>query len=547
MSRIVYEGREYECREGEKVLDALLRHGKSPPFSCRNGSCLVCLQRCVRGEPTEASQRALRPSLRKAAYFLPCKCVPEGDMEIAPPRSADLFSPAVVQEKRMVAPDVCRLLIEPATSVYYHAGQFLNLRRADGLTRSYSIASLPTEDPYLELHVKRMPGGAMSSYIVDELREGDELEFHGPNGGCYYVPGTQDQNLLLVGNGTGAAPLYGIVRDALHVGHKGRIWFFHGSRTAEGLYLHDALMALVRAHPNFQYMPCVSGDAVPAGYAHGRASQIALERCRDLRGWRVFVAGLPQMVARVEAAALRAGVPPTEIHGDPYEVREAASGAGSSAEIAEGSTGGSAPTQADPEMWAALEQGQLLNAILTDFYTGVFEDAVLAPYFRGVTKDRLIGQVYSFMRDIFTGQKAYFGMRPRTGHHWMVISDEIFDYRERMMEECLRRHGLADHLVRRWRKIEESFRGDIVKATPWKLVLDGVEMPLDGFGEEELSAGTMCDGCQRAIEAGERVRYHLRLGLTYCAQCTFSSASQQPSSASERPTQRPIKQEEEQP
>ena len=47
-------------------------------------------------------------------------------------------------------------------------------------------------------------------------------------------------------------------------------------------------------------------------------------------------------------------------------------------------------------------------------------------------------------------------------------------------------------------------------------------MPLDGFGEEELLAGTMCDGCERAVEPGERVRYHLRLGLTYCPDCAFS-------------------------
>jgi truncated hemoglobin YjbI len=176
-------------------------------------------------------------------------------------------------------------------------------------------------------------------------------------------------------------------------------------------------------------------------------------------------------------------------------------------------------------MWEALDRGRLLNEILTDFYNRVFDDPVLAPYFQGVTKGRLIGQVFSFMRDVFTGEKHYFGMRPRTAHHWMVISDEVFDHRERLMEACLRRHGLTEPMVQRWRKTEEGFRGDIVKGTPWKLIVDGVEMPLNGFGEDELSAGTICDGCQRAIEAGERVRYHLRLGLTYCAECTFAGGT----------------------
>lgn len=537
MTRIRHDGREYDCRQGETILDALLRQGVSLPFSCRNGACLVCLQRCVAGAPTEAAQRTLRPTLRRAGYFLPCKCVPTGDVEIAPPRAADLYSPAVVYGKERLSADVWRLLLEPATSLYYHAGQFVNLRRADGLTRSYSLASLPTEDYYLELHVKRMPGGAMSNWICDELAVGDEIEFQGPNGRFYYVPGTQTQNLLLIANGTGGAPLVGIVRDALHVGHHGQIRLFHGSRSGDGLYLHETFARLAAAHARFQYVPCVSGsEAPPPGFVRGRAHAAALARVPDLRGWRVFASGLPAMVAEVERMALRAGAHPSEIHADPYEVRarpaevlvpgvSARSTDAAPTPIAEGS--GSGPrgvaTEPDHEMWSALDDGRLLNEILTDFYTRVFEDATLAPYFRGVTKERLIGQVFSFMRDVFTGERRYFGMRPRTAHHWMVICDEIFDHRERLMEDCLRRHGLPDHLIQRWRKLEEGFRGDIVKQTPWKLVLDGVEMPLDGFGDEELSAGTLCDGCQRAVDVGERVRYHLRLGLTYCRECVFSN------------------------
>ncbi len=523
MVKIRFEGREFDCREGETVLDALLRQGQSPPFSCRNGSCLVCLRRCVRGEPTEASQRALRPSLRRAGYFLPCKCKPQGSMEIEPPRAADLFSRAVVAEKEIVG-DVCILRLESATSLYYHAGQFLNLRREDGLMRSYSLASLPTEDYLLEVHVKRMPGGAMSEWIFDTLSVGDELDYQGPNGHVYYVSGTEDQDLLLVGNGTGAAPLLGIVRDAIDVGHRGRIRLFFGSRTREGLYLHDRFDALANAHPNIEYVPCLSGEHVPEGFARGRVHDIALARCPELRGHRVFVAGHPAMVAAVEAAALTAGLDPSEVHADPYEVRSAPE---KPPPVAEGATSRRAEIgTADPEMWQALREGELLREILHDFYTQVFEDSILSPYFHNVTKERVVGQVFSFMRDVFKGERSYFGMRPRTAHHWMVISDAIFDHREAMMVRTLRKHGLPEHLVSRWRKFEEGFRGDIVKPTPWALVIDGVEMPLDGFGEEELTVGTMCDGCQRAVEVGERVRYHLRLGLTYCTACAFSERRQ---------------------
>jgi NAD(P)H-flavin reductase/ferredoxin/truncated hemoglobin YjbI len=514
MSRITYAGRCFECRDGETVLDTLLRHCESPPFSCRRGVCLVCLQRCPVGAPPPAAQRGLRPTLARAGYFLPCLCHPEGDLEIAPPRSADLFSPAVVEDKVLLAPDVCRLRMQCATSLYYHAGQFVNLRRPDGLQRSYSLASVPAEDDFLELHVRRMPGGEMSNWIFDVLAVGDEVELQGPNGRTYYVPGSQDQDLLLIGTGSGLAPLIGIVRDALHVGHRGRLRLFHGSSSAAGLYLDATLRALAEAHPQLDYVPCVSGAKAPTGFVSGRADDVAFARTGDLSGWRVFIAGLPAMVSAAEQQALAAGALASEIHLDPHEVRLAPD--------APPTLTAGTPSP-DPELWAALEEGALLNRVLADFYTRVFADPLLAPYFHGVTMERVIGQVYAFSRDILTGEKQYFGMKPRAAHHWMVISDELFDHRERLLEDCLRRHGLAEHLLQRWRRIDEHFRADIVKARPRSLIVDGVEMPLEGFGEVELSCGAMCDGCQGPIEPGTRVRYHLRLGLTYCPSCAASS------------------------
>ncbi|HTJ82880.1 MAG TPA: group 1 truncated hemoglobin, partial [Polyangiaceae bacterium] len=232
------------------------------------------------------------------------------------------------------------------------------------------------------------------------------------------------------------------------------------------------------------------------------------------------------MVSAVERWAQRVGASPSEIHADPYEVRSAPQSTAPppiSTQLAEGNPERGPASDPDHEIWLALDHGQKLNEILTDFYGVVFEDEILSPYFAGVTKERVIGQVYSFMRDHFTGERKYFGLRPRTGHHWMVISDAIFDHRERLMRAALVRAGLAEPLIERWLRFEEGFREDIVKATPWKLVVNGVEMPLDGFGEEELTSGTLCDGCERAIEVGERVRYHLRLGRTYCRECTFTN------------------------
>lgn len=504
------------CRDNESVLDAALRQGVSMPFSCRNGICQVCLQRCLSGRVPEAAQTGLRPALRANGYFLPCKCIPQGDMEIAPPRIEDLYNPALVHQKELIAPDVCRLLLEPATTLNYRAGQFINLRRADGLARSYSLASLPDQDYFLELHVKRMHGGALTSWIFDTLRPGDEVEIQGPQGRGYYAAGSKDQPLLLIATGTGLAPLLGIARDALHSGHRGRIHLYHGSRHPAGIYQRNMLLDLCGRHPNFHYTACVSGKMTPAGFIHGRAHEIAFGLHADLRGWRLHLAGMPKMVGAAEILALRAGVPPAEIFADPFELLDKRRQARPATAAPAGRRTELPP---DPELWQALNEGALLSEVLTDFYTRVFEDARLAPYFRGVTRQRLIEKVYSFMCAQITGEKNYFGNRPGNAHHWMVISDELFDYRESLMTDCLRRHGLAESMIQRLKTIEESFRPDIVKPEPWPRVVGGVELPLDGFGDMAIEVGSLCDGCQQEIAAGTHVRYHLRLGTTYCPDC----------------------------
>lgn len=514
MTKLSFNGLRFDCRDQETVLEAALRQNVSLPFSCRHGICQVCLQRCVDGSIPAAAQKGLRAGLRANGYFLPCMCVPAEDMEIAPPRDADLYSPAVVYQKELLAPDVCRLLIEPATTLKYRAGQFINLRRADGLARSYSLASVPDEDICLELHIKRMPGGVLSNWIFDALAAGSDIEIQGPQGRCYYAVSDPAQPMLLIATGTGLAPLLGIARDALLNGHQGEIFLYHGSRHPEGLYLHKALLDLCGRYSNFHYTACVSGPAAPAGVYPGRAHEIAFGLHPELRGWRLHLAGNPDMTHAAENLALRAGVRPADIFCDPFELRDRRRE--SRAPV---STERRTEPPPDPEMWEALRHGELMRTILTDFYTRVFEDERLAPYFRGVTRQRLIDKVYSFMAQAFSGDKNYFGDRPRNAHHWMVISDDLFDHRESLMTECLRRHGLAEPLIARWNAYEQGFRPDIVKPSPWPRIVDGVELPVDGFGEMTLDVGVLCDGCQAEMPPGTRIRYHLRLGTTYCPEC----------------------------
>jgi ferredoxin-NADP reductase/ferredoxin/truncated hemoglobin YjbI len=512
MASIRLEGARYTVREGESALDALVRGGADVQFSCRRGACHSCVLRVVAGDAGLEAQRGLSEDQRRTGHFLPCQSFPHGELTVEPPRLQYSFVVARLREREAVSERIVRLLLSPERELRCFGGQFVNVR-ARGVVRSYSIASSSDGGSSLELHVQRTPGGALSGYLCDELALGAEVEVQGPLGTSTYDATAPHRRLLLLGTGSGLAPLLGVLRDALRHGHTGPITLYHGAREPEGLYLQAHLRQLAAAFSTFEYVPCLSGTRRD-GYAEGRVTALAFARHRKLDDTSVYLAGAPAMVHEARYLALLAGVDRERVFADPFY---------DSAPYLpnDGAKVSALPTE--PELWEALERGPGLTRILTDFYDAVYADDRLAPFFHNVTKQRAIEKQYEFLREVFTRETTFFGLRPFNAHHWMVISDELFDYRERLMESMMRRHGLPTPLVRRWLALHEAFRREIVKGEPRGLVVDGVEHRVDGYSKEVLSLGSVCDGCGEEIPSGAEARMHRRTGKLFCEQCAAST------------------------
>lgn len=261
MTLLAYKDHPVDIAPGETVLDALLRAGVEAPFSCRSGNCQTCLHRAIDGTPPPESQKGLTEAQKKLGFFLPCICEPKTALTIAPPDDAGEAIEAIVREIAQLSHDVTRLRIE-AKNFAYRPGQFVELIAGD-LKRHYSLASHPEEDDFLEMHIRLHPEGRMSRHVRDALAIGHKLHVAGPRGTCFYEGVDTDQPLILIGAGTGLAPLYGVLRDALRRDHRGPIRLYHGARERKGLYLTEELQALATARGNVDYIPATldtSGD-----------------------------------------------------------------------------------------------------------------------------------------------------------------------------------------------------------------------------------------------------------------------------------------------
>src|SRR5246127_5366164 len=97
-------------------------------------------------------------------------------------------------------------------------GQYLTLRTTmDGeeVRRSYSICSGP-DDGELRIAVKKVDGGAFSSWATEELKSGDELDVMTPTGRFGVVPAAGEARIYVgFAAGSGITPIPSIIKSVL--------------------------------------------------------------------------------------------------------------------------------------------------------------------------------------------------------------------------------------------------------------------------------------------------------------------------------------------
>ena len=322
MTTLTLDSQSYAVKDGDSVLTTLLSNNINIPYACQQGICQSCMIRSPKQTPPADSQIGLSDTQQARNCFLACQCHPTEDMTLEIDASSQDFVPVTVKSIQALSDDVIELILSHPEDFDFRAGQFINLKRHDGLARSYSIANCKNSDNTLELHIRQLPNGQFSEWAHKSLKAGDPIEMQGPFGDCFYVQNDPAQPLLLIGTGTGLAPLAGVLFDALAQGHTGPINLFHGSREPNGLYWIEKLRALEESVPNFHYHPCLSSDTKHPDFQSGRVHEEALRAFPDLKTFRIFLCGHPSMVKETQRQAYLSGAALHNIFADAFTVGE---------------------------------------------------------------------------------------------------------------------------------------------------------------------------------------------------------------------------------
>ena len=216
---------------------------------------------------------------------------------------------------------------EVAEEFTFAPGQSLTLRRFVGgrdERRSYSICA-PAGEP-LRIGVREVPGGALSGWLVNDVRVGDRIEVQPPTGAFtpdLSVPGRH----VMIAAGSGITPVLSITASAL-ADPGSDATLLYGNRRADTVMFADEIADLKDAYPQrLQLAHVLSREPQEVELFSGR---LDAERLRVLLPALCDVAGVDHwwlcgpygMVTDAMAVLAELGVASRRVHRELFYVED---------------------------------------------------------------------------------------------------------------------------------------------------------------------------------------------------------------------------------
>lgn len=318
---------------GRSLLASLMEEKIYIPSACGGkGTCSYCKVKVSEGGgpllPTETPY--LSDEERHTGVRLSCQIKVKKDLRIEIPD--ELFQvmeyQARVAKIEDLTPEIKGLwldIITPEEGIVFKPGQYVQLevpkyKETQGPEyRAYSIASAADQTRRVELAITKVPDGAVSTYVHQYMKEGDELLLRGPYGDFYLRD--SDRDILLISTGSGLAPIRSILRQMEAERSKRKATLFFGCRATCDLYYYEELKGLEDRIENFSYTPTLSRpeDQDQWKGETGRVTALIEEYVEKDAPLDVYLCGSPNMVESSIALLLEKGVPEEHIFFDKFE------------------------------------------------------------------------------------------------------------------------------------------------------------------------------------------------------------------------------------
>jgi NAD(P)H-flavin reductase/ferredoxin len=299
----------FTAKRGDILLDAALVNGVEVPHDCRSGHCGTCQVRILDG-------LAIGGECEADGMVRACQARVLTDLHVlVEPVPDAVATRGLVTGLAPIAPDIIEMRIHLAKPVTYLPGQYYKIQFHGFPPRCYSpappMSAVQDGGHAIRLHIRRVPGGRVSSALGVSINKGHHVRLQGPYGAAYLRP-HQPNRLILISSSTGFAPIWSIAVAALQENPERRMMIIAGGRTIESLYMGPALGRLAR-FPNVLVVPvCSTPQTLTPVVKPGRPTDYLP---RLLPTDVLYACGAPGMVDSIKSIAARIGA---ACYADPF-------------------------------------------------------------------------------------------------------------------------------------------------------------------------------------------------------------------------------------
>lgn len=325
----------FECAADDSVLRAGLRAGLGLAYECNVGSCGSCKFQLLEGEVDvhwleapgltkkdwERGRRLACQSSPRSACRIKMIVAPEFVSHVTPKR---FF--ATLAEIADVTHDMREFRFTGPAPAAFLPGQYA-LLKLPGVpaARAYSMSNVGKGDADWQFVIRRVPNGAATSVLFDELEPGSQIEIDGPYG-LAYLRTDRPRDLVCIAGGSGLSPMISIARGLTEEPslEGRRLHFFYGGRIPKDICGESHLCELSGFGERILYYPCVSMPELDeAGEWKGETGFIhdLVPRTlgTELKNYEYYLAGPPPMVeATLKLLMGTQKIPAQQIHYDRF-------------------------------------------------------------------------------------------------------------------------------------------------------------------------------------------------------------------------------------
>lgn len=205
---------------------------------------------------------------------------------------------------------------EPEAPLVFKPGQYVSVKVSNQRLNCYSVAT--GDEKKFGLLIDTKPGGVGSKFF-ENVKVGEKITYMGPFGTFYYHPEDNAKQILLLGTGSGIAPLRCLIDELLLKKNvQTPINLYFGLRFTQDIFWNDYFQKIAQSHPNFKYRLVISQPDETWKGDSGHITDFAKQDFPNAADCSAYLCGNKHMIDEASALLISLSCPKERIYCEKY-------------------------------------------------------------------------------------------------------------------------------------------------------------------------------------------------------------------------------------